>query len=221
MSAAAGPGVDPGSAEQFARTLATLEGRRVALVVTGSLSAAYLPYWLNFVSGLEAPPRLQVLLTRSATRMVAPTAVRALAGGEVAVDTWEDAPEGASPHVELAEWAEAFVVHPCTFSYLGRLAAGLADSPAQLAMQCSPAPKVVCPALPPGTLRSPAYQAHLRTLAEQRPDVTVLEPTQGVSAATGRREGLPPAYFPVALATAAAALGETGAPSAGSAEDAA
>lgn len=199
---------EPGSAEHFARALAALEGRRLALVVTGSLSAAYLPYWLNYTSGLAHPPRLRVLLTRSAAGMVSPTAVRALTAGEVDLDTWDDAAEGHAPHVELAEWAEAFLVHPCTFSYLGRLAQGLADTPGQLAMQCSPAPKVLCPALPPGTLGSPAYQAHLRTLADQRPDVTVLEPTEGVSATTGRREGLPPAHFPVALAAVSQLLGD-------------
>lgn len=195
----------PGAQRDFEQALQPLAGRHVTVVVTGSLSAAFLPYWLNFVSGLPARPELRVLLTRTASTMVSPRAVSALLGRPVEMDAWDDPGSGEARHVELAEWTDAFIVHPCTFSYLGRLAAGLADTPAQLALQCSTVPAVVCPALPPGTLDSPVYQRHVAAVAE-RGAVTVLPPILGVSAATGRREGLPPAHFPVALAAAAAAL---------------
>lgn len=198
-----------GPAREFAEALAVLGGRRVALVVTGSLSAAYLPYWLGFVQQLPQPPELRVLLTRSATGMVSPAAVSALLGREAELDVWDAAGTGHAAHVELAGWAEGFVVHPCTFSYLGRVANGLADTPGQLALQCTTTPVVLCPALPPGTLDSPAYHRH-RALLDERPDVTMLDPVLGQSAATGRTEGLPPAPFPVALATLAGLLAGDG-----------
>lgn len=197
-----------GSAAHFEQALGRLGGRRVVLVVTGSLSAAFTPYWINYVSGLPRPPRLRIAVTRSATRMVSPSVLAALADDDVLVDDWDQAADGAAPHVDLAEWAEAFLVHPCTFATLGRIAQGLAETPVQLAMQTSAAPKIVCPALPPGTPSAPAYAAHLATLERTRPDVVVLPPTEGVSAATGRREGLPPAHFPVALAAVSEALAE-------------
>ncbi|WP_222192515.1 flavoprotein [Modestobacter italicus] len=196
---------DPG--KEFADVLAGLGGRRVALVVTGSLSAAFLPYWLNFVEQLPHPPELRVLLTRSATGMVSPAVVGALLGREAEIDAWDAVGAGHAAHVELAEWAEGFLVHPCTFSYLGRVANGLADTPGQLALQCSTRPVVLCPALPPGTLESPAYR-RLRALLDEREDVTVLDPGVGRSAATGRQEGLPPVQFPVALAALATVLAE-------------
>ncbi|SDP74842.1 Flavoprotein [Actinopolyspora xinjiangensis] len=193
------------AASEFAEILATLEGRRVVVVVTGSLSAAYLPYWLGFVNRLPHPPQLRVRLTRTATSMVGTAAVTALLGRPTELDSWDDAASGSTAHVELAEWADAFLVHPCTFSYLGRVANGLADTPTQLALQCTTSPVVLCPALPPGTLDAPAYKEHLERLTG-RPDVTVLDPGTGVSTATGRREGLPPAPFPVGLASVATAL---------------
>ncbi|MDT9593131.1 flavoprotein [Nocardioides zeae] len=196
-----GPGAP--SAETFEAQLADamhgLDGRRVALVVTGSLSAAYLPYWLTYLSGADTHPELRVLLTRTATTMVSPTAVSALLGRPVESDAWPgDEAVDHAPHVELAEWADGFLVHPCTFSYLGRIATGLADTPAQLALQTSSAPKVVCPALPPGTLDAPAYQRHEAALKE-RTDVVLLPPGRGRSVTTGRQDALPPAQFSLAL----------------------
>lgn len=197
------------TADEFAEVLATLGGRRVVVVATGSLSAAYLPYWLGFVNGLPHPPELRVHLTRTATSMVGTAAVTALLGRPAELDSWEAAAAGSAAHVELGEWADAFLLHPCTFSYLGRVANGLADTPAQLALQCTSAPVVICPALPPGTHEAPAYREHLDRLSRRR-NVTVLDPVTGVSTATGRQEGLPPIPFPVALASVAQALGAPG-----------
>lgn len=187
-------------AERMASALHGLDGRRIAIVATGSLTAAHLPYWLTYVGETGARPEVRVLLTRSATRMVSPTVVSSLLGRPVEIDAWpDDEVLDHAPHVELAEWADGFLVHPCTFSYLGRLATGLADTPAQLAMQCSVAPKVVCPSLPPGATGAPAYQAHAEALTA-RPDVVLLPPGRGRSATTGRDDALPPAHFPLALA---------------------
>lgn len=195
-----------GPQAELAEALEPLRGRRVTLVVTGSLSAAYVPYWVNYVNMLPTRPELRVLMTRTATTMVSPSTVSALLGREVELDAWD--PEGSShpTHVELAMETDVFLVHPCTFSYLGRLAAGLADTPTQLAIACSTKPVVVCPALPPGSLQSHAYARHLEDL-DRRGGVTVLPPVPGTSAATGKREGLPAAPFPIALVAVANALG--------------
>lgn len=182
----------------FAQRFRHVEGKKIALVVTGSLSAAYVPYWINFVRGLDLDVELRVLLTRTAETMVSPRTLSALLGRPVERDAWDESDPGHAPHIELTEWADGVLVHPCTFSYLARLATGLADSPAMLALQCSDVPLVVCPALPPGGDRSPAYRRHLRLLGE-RPDTLAVPPTSGQSAATGRSDGLPPAHFPDGL----------------------
>lgn len=188
--------------DQLVAALQGLSGRRIALVATGSLSAAYLPYWMSYLANLEnigAHPEVRILLTRTATRMVSPGVVSALLERPAELDVWPDDDFEHAPHVELAEWADGFLVHPCTFSYLARIAAGLADTPAQLAMQTSHAPKVICPALPPGTTGAPAYHQHLDAL-KARTDVVLLPPGRGRSATTGRDDALPPAEFPLAIA---------------------
>lgn len=177
-----------------------LRGRNVALVVTGSLSASFAPYWVNFVRNLELGLNLRVIVTGTAETMVSPRVLSALSGSSVQVDRWVDDDSGHAPHIELAQWADAVLVHPCTFSYLAKLAVGLADTPTMLAIQCSSLPLVVCPALPPGGDGSPSYARHVAALGE-RPATRVLPPSVGSSAATGKQDGLPPAPFPDALSS--------------------
>lgn len=199
MSDAADQEQPPDQLAELRGTLGALEGRRLALVVTGSLSAAYLPYWLTFVHQLDLSIDLRIYLTRTATGMVSRQTVSAMADRPALIDEWEPADESShAPHVELTSWADGFIVHPCTFSYLARLANGMGDSPTVLALQCSTAPTVLCPALPPGGLDSPAYARHLDVLRE-RPHVVVLPPVRGRSATTGQQDAHPPAHLPGAL----------------------
>jgi phosphopantothenoylcysteine synthetase/decarboxylase len=82
--------------------------------------------------------------------------------------------------------------------FLGRLALGLADSPALLALQCTPAPIALAPALPPYGWQSPAVTAHV-TVLEQRRNVTVVPPRPGPSVTTGRNDAWVPPPLPVVL----------------------
>lgn len=160
--------------------------RRLLLVVTGSASASSVPNWLPWLR--EQYPDLEVaaVLTRSAARFVTPLSLRVRLDRDVLLDSWDDCDEAR--HVELARWAEAVLVYPATFHFVARFALGLADTPALLAMHCTDAVVGVAPALPPGGLDSPAFQAHWRTLAE-RPNVALVPPLPGLSLTTRETDG--------------------------------
>lgn len=155
-----------------------LSFRRLALVGTGSLGVAFLPFWLNWLRGTHPDLEVRVILTRSACRFVAPDAVSAILGREVELDDWD----GGVGHVELAEWCDAVAVHPATVHFIARYAQGLADTPLLLALQCTPAPVALAPSLPPGALEhSPTLREHLALL--RRRGVAVAAPQRGRSAA--------------------------------------
>ncbi|MER6947261.1 flavoprotein [Nonomuraea sp. NPDC000554] len=166
---------------------------RLLVVATGSLAASNLPFALALLRGSRPDLRIRVLVTRSAERFVTRTALAAEAE-EVMADEWpQDVPQAR--HVELADWAEVVVVYPMTLHFMGRLALGLADSPALLAAQCTGAVVALAPALPPGGVQSFAYQSHWAALSE-RPNVVLVPPRPGISAATGR----PDTWVPATLA---------------------
>ncbi|WP_420080038.1 flavoprotein [Streptomyces sp. JL4002] len=171
---------------------------RLLLVVTGAVAAAELPYWLGWLRSTYPNLELRIGVTASAERFVSRVTLAGHSGAEVLPDRWAE-DEVHARHVLWTEWAEAVVVAPATLHFMARLALGLADSPALLAAQCTTAPVVLLPALPPGGLHSAAYRAHHAALAA-RPNVAVLPPRPGLSMTTGREDAWAPAPLPDALA---------------------
>lgn len=183
-----------------------LDGVNLLVVATGSISVAFMPYWVNWLRIVEPGASTRIVLTPTARRFVSPEALAALLGAPVEVDSWDGSPEDGSgaQHVDLARWADAVLVYPCTFSYLARLALGSGDSPSMLALQSTSVPVVVCPALPPGTADGWAYPRHVAVLEER--GVTVLPPVRARSVTTGEHDAASPAPFPAAVDAVAAAL---------------
>ncbi|MFE1057041.1 flavoprotein [Streptomyces rochei] len=172
---------------------------RLLYVASGGVQAMFLPMWLNWLHTNYPATDVRCVVTPSALRFTTPTAL-AISGspGLLLTDIWPEQPDSAL-HVELAQWPDAVLVHPATYHFVARLSLGLADTPALLALQCTDAPIVVCPALPPGGHRSPAHRRHVEELA-QRPNVTVLPPIPGVSMSTGEQGIGTAALLPDAIA---------------------
>lgn len=171
---------------------------RLLLVGTGAIGAAFLPFWLNWCRQAVPHVSVRVLLTYSAERFVTRQALAAIGNEPVIQDRWPDEPQSSALHVELAEWAEAIAVHPATMHFLGRFAAGLADTPALLAAQCTTAPVGLAPSLPPGGADSPAYREAIETLG-RRGNVVIADPKPGRSATTGREDAMVAAPLPLLL----------------------
>lgn len=170
---------------------------RIVVIATGSINVAALPWWIGWARETLTRTRLRIVLTRSATRFVSQDALAVISGSPVAIDVW---PEHftAAPHMELAAWADAFLVYPATAHYVTRLGLGLSDTPSLLALLSSTAPVVVAPALPEGVLESAAMQRSLKAITETG-RMRILTPVPGRSWSTGRHDAAVPPPFPQAL----------------------
>ncbi|HSY15598.1 MAG TPA: flavoprotein [Jatrophihabitantaceae bacterium] len=171
---------------------------RVLLVVTGALGASFMPVWLNWLRLSYPAIAFRMVLTYSAEKMVSRTALTALTGGEIFQDCWPAEPEAVARHVQLASWPDAVIVYPTSFHYLARVALGTADTPSVLAIQCTSAAVAIAPALPPGGEQSPGFHRHL-SLLEAYPNIVVVPPQLGFSAATGRLDAPTAAPFPAVI----------------------
>ncbi|MGW5262124.1 flavoprotein [Microbispora sp. NPDC004025] len=173
--------------------------RKLLYIGTGSLGVAFMPYWLNWVQAAYPATRVRPVITRAAERFVARGAIAALSGREVELDVWPDHAEPGAPHVELAQWADAVVVHPASMHFVSRLALGIADTPVLLALQCTKAPIAVAPALPPGAVTSVPYRRHSEALGERR-NIVVVPPMAGYSVTTGGPDAAVAVPLPVVVA---------------------
>jgi phosphopantothenoylcysteine decarboxylase/phosphopantothenate--cysteine ligase len=158
---------------------------RLLVVITGALSAAFIPGWLTWLRTGYPDLTVRPVVTRSAQRFVTLDAVTTLCGQPAMSDEWPAHVTGPAPHVELSQWPDAIFVYPASLNFLARLALGMGDTPALLALQCTTAPIALAPSLPPQGLNSPAYHSHKATL-EQRPNVVFAQPKPGFSVTTGQ-----------------------------------
>ncbi len=158
----------------------------------------FMPNWLIWLRHSCPELEIRYVLTRAATNFVTPTVAAVAAGPAIGLqDVWPEQPDSAI-HVELAQWPDTILVHPATMNFVARLALGLGDTPALLALQCTRAPMVICPSLPPHGHLNPAYRRHVEEL-NARDNVTVLPPIEGISISTGETGIGTAALFPDAL----------------------
>jgi phosphopantothenoylcysteine synthetase/decarboxylase len=93
--------------------------------------------------------------------------------------------ESQISHIELADWAEAFLCAPATAHVIARLAHGLADDLLTTVALATRAPLLLAPAMNVNMYRHPATQANLDLLAKR--GARLVGPAVGELAALGAR----------------------------------
>jgi phosphopantothenoylcysteine decarboxylase/phosphopantothenate--cysteine ligase len=122
---------------------------------------------------------VRCVLTPRAAELVRPQLFEALTGQPAFVTEFGDARRAGMDHIELARWAEVFLVAPATADLVARLALGLADDlVTTVALALAPeVPRLVCPAMNPNMLAAPPVARHLAQLG--RDGWTVVEAEAG------------------------------------------
>lgn len=138
-------------------------GKRIVLGVCGSI-ASYKA--VDLASKLtQAGALVDVILTESAGRFVAPLSFRSVTGRPVYTDMWDlDMHVG---HVELGESADVMIIAPVTANTIAKLAHGLADNFLTVTALAARCPVMIAPAMDGGMWEHPATQANLAGLRER------------------------------------------------------
>lgn len=123
--------------------------------------------------------RVRACLTPRAAELVRPQLFEALTGEPASVSEFGDARRAGMDHIDLAHWAEVFLVAPATADLVSRLALGLADDlVTTIALALAPGVRrVLCPAMNPSMLVAPPVLRNLEQL--RRDGWTVVEPAAG------------------------------------------
>lgn len=158
--------------------MSILERKRVLLGVSGGI-AAYKACELTRRLK-DAGADVRVLMTRAACEFVSPLTFQALSGNPVGLSLLDPAAEAAMGHIELARFAEIFVIAPASADLIARLAHGMADDLlGTVALACA-APLALAPSMNQQMYAHAATQANLATLKAR--GVAVLGPASGAQA---------------------------------------
>ncbi|MDB5612483.1 MAG: coaBC [Devosia sp.] len=149
----------------------------VLIAVTGSISAYKIA---DVVSALvKQGHQVQCILTASAQQFITPLVLETLCGRQVKSDLF-GADVSGTEHIDLARWADVFVVAPATANIIAKLALGLADDLLGTVALATRAPILIAPAMNTVMWEHPATQGNLQTLL--RRGATMIEPAAGTLA---------------------------------------
>ncbi|MEO1286861.1 MAG: bifunctional phosphopantothenoylcysteine decarboxylase/phosphopantothenate--cysteine ligase CoaBC [Chloroflexota bacterium] len=165
-----------------------LQDKRIVLGATGSI-AVYKA--VDLASKLtQVGAHVDVIMTESAQKFVAPITFQAVTGRPVYTDMWQADSSGGLPthiaHVGLGEGADLIAVIPATANTIAKLASGQSNDLLTVTALASRVPMLIAPAMDGGMYEHPATQANVNTLVER--GVYLVDPDVGrfASGLTGR-----------------------------------
>ena len=167
-------------------------GKRILLGVTGGIAAYKAVYLLREFQKKGA--EIRVIMTPSATRFIGTETFSALSRHEVAVDVFNDNEPNTSwtKHVHWGEWADLFVIAPCTANTLSKAVHGQSDNMLTSTLLAARCPVLICPTMDGEMYESPAVAKNLKQAVEL--GFYILEPDTGYLASGLEDKGRLPEY---------------------------
>lgn len=121
-----------------------MKGKKILLIVTGGIAAYKSALIVRLL--VKAGAEVRVVMTADAANFVTPLTLSTLSKNDVYQDffgsngSWNN-------HVELALWADAVLVAPCTANTLGKMVHGICDNLAVAVYLSAKCPVFIAPAM--------------------------------------------------------------------------
>ena len=155
--------------------MATLEGKRILLIVTGGIAAFK---GLELVRLIKAHgSEVRAVLTESGSNFVGQLSLQAITEDKVYTDLFSLTDESEMGHIQLSRNADLILVAPATANLLAKMRAGIADDLASTVLLATDKPVLIAPSMNVRMWEHPATQENIVTLIKR--GVTVLGPTEG------------------------------------------
>ncbi len=138
---------------------------RILLGVSGGIAAYKACELVRLLA--QRGHEVRVVATAHALEFVTALTLQTLSAAPVRSELLAATAESEISHIELADWAEVFVVAPATANVLAKLAQGIADDLLTTIALATVAPLVVAPAMNVNMYRHPATQANLDLLGKR------------------------------------------------------
>lgn len=170
-----------------------LSGKRIILGVTGGIAAYKAVFLLREFQ--KAGAEVRVTMTPSATRFVGLETFASLSGHEVAIEIFPEQQESATEwtrHINWGEWADLFIIAPCTGNTLAKIANGISDNMLTSTILAARCPILICPTMDGEMYESPSVSTNLKKVKEF--GYHILEPDSGFLASGLEGKGRLPEF---------------------------
>jgi phosphopantothenoylcysteine decarboxylase/phosphopantothenate--cysteine ligase len=151
------------------------KGKRILLGITGGIAAYKIPLLVRELIKLEA--EVKCVLTPASLSFVSPLVLSTLSKNDVIYELYDGKTGKWTNHVELALWADIFIIAPLTATTLSKMAIGHSDNLLMCTYLSAKCPVFVAPAMDLDMYAHPSTQENLKIL--QKRDVKVIPATSG------------------------------------------
>ena len=154
-----------------------LSGKRIILGVTGGIAAYKAVFLLREFQ--KAGAEVRVTMTLSATRFVGLETFASLSGHDVAVEIFPEEEQATewTRHINWGEWADLFIIAPCTGNTLAKIANGISDNMLTATVLAARSPILICPTMDGEMYESPSVTENLKKV--EGFGYHILEPESG------------------------------------------
>ena len=153
--------------------------QNILIGISGGIAAYKIPQLIRLLK--KQGDNVRIVMSEHAHEFVTATTLQAVSGEAVRDALFDPAAEQGMGHIELARWADAYLIAPASANTLGKLAHGIADNLLTTLYLATSARVLVAPAMNCHMLAHPAVQANLATLAA-RPNHLVIPSDSGSQA---------------------------------------
>ena len=134
--------------------------------------------------------QVKVVMSENATKLISPLTFQSLSHSPVYFKMFEPESLTGLTHIELAQWADLFILAPATANTLGKIANGIGDNLLTTTILALPekTPLIIAPAMNTNMWRNPFVQENIKKL-KKRKNLFIIGPTVGILAEGSQGEG--------------------------------
>lgn len=150
--------------------------KNILLGVTGGIAAYKAVDLASKLTGAGAT--VNVIMTRSARKLIRPKSFEAVTGRSVFTSMWKSPEEYKIGHINLADQADIVVVAPATANIIGKVTHGICDDLLSTTLcACWNKPIIFAPAMNTNMYTNPAVQKNIEALNAM--NFTIVGPETG------------------------------------------
>ena len=153
--------------------------KNILLGVTGSIAAFKAADLANQITKIGY--NVEVIMTGSAMKFVAPLTFQALTKNKVYTDMFDEFTPDEIKHISLAKKADVCIIAPATANIIGKIANGIADDfLSTVVMALKDKPVFIAPAMNTNMYENPIVQENIEKL--KRFGYIIIEPKESLLA---------------------------------------
>lgn len=152
-----------------------LKAKNILIGITGSIAAYKIPILVRLLR--KSGANVQVIMTESAKDFVTPLTLSTVSNNAVLSQAFKTETGEWNSHIELAEWADLFLLAPLSANSMGKMVNGIADNLLLTTYLSARSEIMFAPAMDLDMYQHPSTKRNIQTLKDW--GHIIIKPTEG------------------------------------------